>query len=268
MPNISGRPVDAAVRPLPGVSFPCRAVTVECNPPGDVGVVERRQHLHLILEELRCAIGVPMLRLRHPAEPRGQACSHACFAHFNPCSTLSSHVHEGMADIVLESAEPHRLTASLVPPEVMTLYTSADDPLPMTSSLMMSLPRQVSAPQSTHRSLTPLLSEGCRMIAADVLLTVCVSRCQQQHGAQVDRVMTSGTAASALRTLPGWQLRQPGGQHLDEERVVLAPQGLILCRFRRCLRAMHALLDAQVVGEACPGWTAADNWSPLAHGSA
>lgn len=43
------------------------------------------------------------------------------------------------------ATKPDRFTAILVPPEVMTLYTSAEEPLPMTSSLMMSLPRHVSA---------------------------------------------------------------------------------------------------------------------------
>jgi hypothetical protein len=145
MPNILGRAVDAAVCPLRGVSVTCSAAAVERNPPGDVWVVERRQHLHLILEELRRTIGVPMLRLRHPVQPQGQTRSPRtlCTLDFLQHTAIICTWNYGRH--CAESAEAHRFTASLVPPEVMTLYTSADDPLPMTSSLMMSLPRQVSA---------------------------------------------------------------------------------------------------------------------------
>ena len=41
--------------------------------------------------------------------------------------------------------EPHRLTATLCPFAMMTLYTSADEPLPITSSLMMSPARHSTA---------------------------------------------------------------------------------------------------------------------------
>lgn len=59
-------------------------------------------------------------------------------------------------DIVkIKVAHTHRLTASVTPEAVTTLYTSAEEPLPMTSSRTMSLPRQLTA--HTHcllRSVT------------------------------------------------------------------------------------------------------------------
>lgn len=51
----------------------------------------------------------------------------------------------------------------VVPFEVMTLYTSADEPLPMTSSLMMSLPRHVSAGMHKYELRTARLQMLTRL---------------------------------------------------------------------------------------------------------